>query len=605
MPSLRKIGAQYVDEVSSSHRSLVEKALYMRAQSYLAEIKSSLLLETIFEVDGHRQVLKHTNERLAAALQELEQKKVELAAEVARRKAIFDTEGVGVLVFDRQGYITDVNARFQEMIGRSQEMLLGQTLETLFLKPELDRFWETFFQKDGNLSTLQRTELSLRGPNERTLWCEVTIRPIQVDSDPTEFVSVWVDISRRREAERSLREAKTRAESANRAKGRFLTHMSHELRTPLNAILGYAQLLQSDETLDEATIDKLSIIEQSGRYLLTLVNDLLDIAKMEADKLELHPSPIRLSDFCENLQQLFYPQAEEKGLQLHCRLEVGAAETVHADEKCLRRILVNLLQNAIKFTPAPGRVSLRIRSFGQPSPDGQYRIRFEVEDTGIGIPSQDLERIFQPFEQLETEEYHRGTGLGLMLVRQLVQRMGGEIQVQSTPGQGSCFSFELLLPVGDEHASDSTDTPTPMRWHYQGPRKRVLVVDDDIFNSLLFQSVLKKAGFLVELASSGQEAIEQFQRHPPDLVLLDLLMPDLDGYQTLAALRRTVPGQSVPVVAVSANLEAEERARALAAGFSAFLGKPLQLDVFFDTLGTLLSLEWVDPPQPAAQNRQD
>ena len=603
MPSLRKIGAQYVDEVSSSHRSLVEKALYMRAQSYLAEIKSSLLLETIFEVDGHRQVLKHTNERLAAALRELEQKKVELAAEVARRKAIFDTEGVGVVVLDQQGRITDVNAKFQEMTGRSLERLLSHTLEALFLKPELYRlYWEPFFRKQGDRDasiSLRRMELTLRGPDERKLWCEVTIRPIQVDSDPAEFVSVWVDINRRKEAERSLREAKARAENANLAKGRFLTHMSHELRTALNAILGYAQLLQSDGTLDKTVTDKLSIIEQSGRHLLALVNDLLNLAKIEANKLELRPGPIRLSDFCKNLQQFFRPQAEEKGLQLHCVLDLGTLETVQADEKCLRQILLNLLYNAIKFTPAPGQVTLRIRCLEPRRQSGQYRMRFEVEDTGVGIPPQDLKRIFQPFEQLESKEYHRGTGLGLMLVRQLVQRMGGKIQVRSIPGQGSCFFFELTLPGGDEGTPD-LDAQTPVRWHYKGPRKRILVVDDDAVNRLLLQAILEKAGFLVELASGGWEAVEQFQHHLPDLVLLDLLMPDLDGYQTLAALRRTVPSQSVPMVAVSANLETEERTRALGAGFSAFVGKPLQLDELFYTLGDLLSLEWVEKPYPAA-----
>ncbi|HEU0202685.1 MAG TPA: ATP-binding protein, partial [Burkholderiaceae bacterium] len=324
------------------------------------------------------------------------------------------------------------------------------------------------------------------------------------------------------------------AAEASRAKSAFLTSMSHELRTPLNAILGYAQLLKWDEELSEKQLNGLNTIESSGQHLLTLIDEILDLSKIEAGKAELQPVPVTLQPFLQGIVDIVRVRAEQKGLAFVFETQ-GLPETVSIDEKQLRQVLLNLLGNAIKFTDR-GEVSLRVRAVAEGAPNGRAPLlRFEVQDSGIGIAAADLQTLFQPFQQVGDYERRRGgTGLGLAISRQLVRLVGGDIQVESQPGKGSTFSFELRAPLADAPTPVEVDRRTI---GYEGARRKVLIVDDVTENRMVLVDMLRPIGFVTIEASNGQEGIERAQSVVPDFVLMDNIMPVMDGLETTRRMR--------------------------------------------------------------------
>jgi len=606
--SIRQAGTQYVSDVAAGHRALVEKALYMRAQSYLADVKAQLLTKTIFEVDGQRRLLKVANERLADSMAALQRKKAELAVEVAWRNAIFNTESVGVLVIDDAGAVVETNRRFLGISGLKSEELEGHALAELFVDPgAYQLFLEALFDPQRQTAGVSGMEAQLRHREGGLLWCEINANVIQHVDRGKRAVCVFADISRFKEAEERIHQAREQAEAASRAKSAFLANMSHELRTPLNAILGYAKLLQTEPDAGDKRSQGLEVIERGGRHLLTLVNDILDIARIEAGRLTLEPSELQLEEFLGDLADIVRNRAAAKGVGVELIMEPGLPAVVQADEKRLRQILLNLLGNAVKFT-GQGRVSLRVSDFKEASGEGLYRLSFEVQDTGIGIAADQLARIFQPFEQVGQRGHEEGTGLGLAIAKQLVEKMGGVLRVKSSPGRGSRFWFDLELPVVErpEAATQPRRDNAHRRFAgYRGPRRRLLVVDDNELNRLLMQELLVAKGFQVDLAAGGEEALERLRAGPIDLILLDILMPDMDGYAVLDALRRDPQLQGVPVIAVSAGVTDEERARAHAAAFDGFLEKPVVIAVLYGLVGDLLGLEWIDEDEKMPPEHND
>ncbi len=381
-------------------------------------------------------------------------------------------------------------------------------------------------------------------------------------------------------------EAKTfEAERASRAKSEFLANMSHELRTPLNGILGYAQIL-GNLALPAKAQSGVRVIRQSGEHLLTLINDILDLAKIEARKIEITPTDIHLPDFLRGPVEMFQIRAEQKGISFEVEISPDLREAVQADEKRLRQVVINLLGNAVKFTDR-GRVCFKVTPH-------EGRVRFAFVDTGIGIPPNKVALLFKPFSQVsDAARNAEGTGLGLALSQRLVQLMGGTIQVESEFGRGSTFSFELELPPGTVSAFPDKPTENVSRINgYEGKRRKILVADDIPSNRAVLVEMLTPLGFQTVEAKDGRVALDLLTKEKPDLVLLDLAMPVLDGIQFIQYVRQIDACRNLPIIPISASVGEEEIKRCRILGCEDFLIKPVDYGRLLDRLKLRLGLEW-------------
>lgn len=389
--------------------------------------------------------------------------------------------------------------------------------------------------------------------------------------------------------DRCLASAKEDAEAASRAKSEFLANMSHELRTPLNGIIGYAQLLQRDPELSQRHQRSVEVIGTSGEHLLMLINDILDLSKIEAGKLGVDAETFELDSVLRNICDLGRIRARERGLEFHFETLGPLPASVHGDERRLRQILLNLLGNAIKFTDR-GRVCLRV---GYEDTDQGMRLRFQVEDTGIGIPADKLEEIFAPFSQGGAPgKLHEGTGLGLAISRRLAHLMGGELHVASREGEGSRFWLSIELPEVCPMTDAHVRARAPIVRGYAGPRRRLLAVDDRRENRGLLRAMLEPLGFEVCEAVDGASALEAVAIQTPDAILMDLVMPGMDGVEAIRRLRSNPASRELPIIALSASVFEHSRRDSLAAGSDAFLPKPVRIESLVEILGQTLGLSW-------------
>jgi CheY-like chemotaxis protein len=394
----------------------------------------------------------------------------------------------------------------------------------------------------------------------------------------------------RTEAEEGLQRAKDDAEAANRAKSTFLASMSHELRTPLNGILGYAQLLERRFAAGTQESEQVAAIERCGEHLLALINDVLDLAKIEAGRLEVESLDFSPAALLHEVAGIARLRCQQAGLELVASIPANLPACVEGDPRRLRQVVLNLVSNAVKFTSA-GKVSL-LASAARIGAD-RTLLRIEVRDTGRGIATADLERIFEPFQQAGGDEGRAdGTGLGLAICRRLVALMGGTISVVSRVGQGSAFTVEVPAPIVAA-VPGNVNRPVTRVVGYRGRRRRVLVVDDTADNRRVMASFLAGLGFEVDEARDAAEAVAFAERRAPDLVLMDLVMPGIDGLEATRRLRALPRAAAIPIVAVSADAFESARRASEAAGCSAFISKPLDFDALLAILGEHLQLEWV------------
>ncbi len=401
--------------------------------------------------------------------------------------------------------------------------------------------------------------------------------------------------------------AKEQADRANQAKSEFLANMSHELRTPLNGILGYAQILAQSPTLSPKDRQGVDIIHQCGDHLLNLINEILDVAKIEVGKMVLQPTAVHLPSLLQSVVEICKVRADQKGLSFFYRPSPDLPVGVEVDGKKLRQVLINLVGNAIKFTDS-GSVTFQVDVLNTAAE--QVSLRFRVVDTGIGIATTDCQKIFQAFEQLGTSRQPvEGTGLGLTISQQIVNLMGSAIEVKSRLGHGSEFAFTLALPpvagweprqlaLGDRIVG------------YQGAQRRILIVDDHWQNRSVVVGLLKPVGFQVLEADNGETGLAQMRSQLPDLVITDLAMPVLDGYGVISAVRQDRQLQACPIVVSSASVSRADQQMAFDCGGDAFLAKPIEAQALFATLSTCLNLEWIYasaddaaplPPSPGAE----
>ncbi|OAD19328.1 two-component hybrid sensor and regulator [Candidatus Thiomargarita nelsonii] len=384
--------------------------------------------------------------------------------------------------------------------------------------------------------------------------------------------------------------AEESAKVANQAKSTFLANMSHELRTPLNAILGYTQILKRDHTLMAQLNKPIDTIHRSGEHLLMMINDILDLSKIEANKMQLSLSEFHLPTFLTTLVEMSQIRAQLKGISVVYQAPPDLQSTVVGDEIHLRQIVLNLLSNAIKFTQQ-GQVVFKVEILEIDKQN--LKIRFQVEDSGMGIVSERLEEIFWPFHQVGDQRVQaQGTGLGLAISQKLAHLMGSELQAQSTVGQGSTFWFELDLVIIATNL-EPVKTETRQIIGFRGRKNQIFIIDDNLDNREVLKDMLLPLGFEISEAINGQDALEKLSEFQPDLILLDLLMPKSDGFDFLRQLQQMPIWKDVRVIAVSGDSFKKTQEEILAAGCHDFLSKPVHLETLLDCLQRHLKLEWI------------
>lgn len=391
----------------------------------------------------------------------------------------------------------------------------------------------------------------------------------------------------------ALEQAKVTADTANQAKSEFLANMSHELRTPLNGILGYAQILSRSEFLPEKERHGVSIIHQCGSHLLTLIDDVLDFSKIEARKLELDLHSIHLPAFLQGVTEICRIRADQKGIDFSCEFDPNLPAGVIADQKRLRQVLINLLGNGIKFTDR-GSVTIQVKLLASLADPMLAQIGFEIVDTGVGIASDAIGQIFRSFEQVgERQRQSEGTGLGLAISQSLVNLMGGDIQVKSQLGVGSTFAFSLAFPLAGNWSQQQTLDPHGRRIiGYEGRSRHVLIVDDHWENRAVLADILDSLGFTFTEAIDGQEAWERMWEEQFDLIVTDLFMPVMDGFELLQLLRNHDRTKHVKAIVSSASVTQIDQRKSIEAGGDDFLAKPVRVEEFLTLLAQQLHLTW-------------
>ncbi|NJL20041.1 MAG: response regulator [Leptolyngbyaceae cyanobacterium SM1_3_5] len=589
-------------------------------QAYQPDLIARETLHPLLELQNHKLKLSSTHRLRVAQLTALAD---QLGRSQSAQAAIARSLSIGLVAADRTGRVWFCNPAAIVWLDLATESSLPAKLVPDWLSPSE---WQTDFDRLQH----DRTSVS-RSLRHGNRWFALTLEPLIYTAASTAqpldgFLLLLEDISDRKQVELQLQQAKDAADFANRAKSEFLAHMSHELRTPLNAILGFTQLLLMDRSVLIDQREHLDIINTSGQHLLSLINDVLEMSKIEAGRLKLNITSFDLMELLDRLEAMLHLKAESKQLQLQFELGTHLPHFVTADEGKLRQVLLNLLGNAIKFTEA-GHVVLCVeasqgvgageqgfrRPFESslPNPQSPITLHFTIADTGIGISPDEIDRLFQPFSQTRSgQQAQEGTGLGLAISQRFVQLMGGEITVRSVVGCGSVFQFTILVQSAAIEADLSSVSAQPrsiLSLAANQPAYRLLVVEDQAENRQYLFGLLKTIGFEVQQADSGEVAIALWRQWQPHVILMDMRLPGISGYETTRQIKTSTQGQVPIIIAVSGEAFEEDQAAMRAAGCDDVVRKPVQTEILLAKLGQYLGVDYkydedekpVDPPSIA------
>ncbi|HEY9660838.1 MAG TPA: PAS domain S-box protein, partial [Allocoleopsis sp.] len=584
------------------------------AQQRLTSIQQALqtgemqVYEQQIEIDGQlldeevRIVVIGEDEVMVMVRDITERKRTEEALRQSELKFRSTVENVNdiIKILTPDGILSYVSPNWEKFLGHQASEIIGTHFVPSIHPDDCQRCVDAFNQLVETSQPISELEYRLRHQNGSWRWYVSNLGTIQnTEGKVVHCVGVARDITDRKAAEVALQQAKLAAEVANRTKSQFLANMSHELRTPLNIILGFTQLLQRDRILTTQQQDYLSTITRSGEHLLELINDVLEMSKIEAGQAHLNETSFDLYYLLNTLEEMWQPKATDKGLQLIFDRQSNLPQYIRTDESKLRQVLMNLLSNAIKFTQT-GTVTLRVKSgavkaSSSISPSSHLALLFEVEDTGQGIASEEISNLFNAFAQTETgRRSQQGTGLGLAISREFVRLMGGDIILETQISQGSTFRFDVQVAIAS--ASERS-----IRKPYQRviglepgqPRYRLLIVEDKWENRQLLRKMLEPLGFEVREATNGQEGIAQWERFEPHLIWMDLRMPILNGYEATKHIKSQLKGQATVIIALTASAFEEERVVALSAGCDDFVRKPFREAELFEKMAHYLGVRYV------------
>ncbi len=532
-------------------------------QAFLAELTANAI-----ELDGRPCV-----QALVRNITERKEAERALRSSEQRKGAILETALDCIVSVDHQGHINEFNPAAENTFGWKREEILGKTLEETLIPAVLrDAHSAGFarYMQSGESRILgQRLELPAMCRDGSEILTEITITETRDESGRSTFIAFVRDITQWKADQEALQQAKEEAEAANQSKSQFLASMSHELRTPIHVIAGLTKLA-TEHDLEDDVRNMLEVVDSSSQSLLALIDDLLDISKIEVGEVRLENDQVSLFQFFDTLKNMFAKQALDQGLDLVFEMGDNLPVALEFDPNRLRQILINLLNNALKFT-RQGRITVKVDFFDQPQP----KLEIHVADTGQGIPPQQLGQIFERFTQLDRAgigSHARGAGLGLAISREISELMGGELRAESAVGKGSTFILSLPLQRIVPRAEIQNDgEDLGLRASKAG--MRILVVDDNPGNSLLAERLLSRLGHTALVANSGAEGLEILRRESVDLVLLDIEMPEMDGFQTLQHIRNDIDAE-LPVIALTAHAIPGFSEKCLNAGMTDYLAKP-------------------------------
>ncbi|MGI0489824.1 PAS domain S-box protein [Pantanalinema rosaneae CENA516] len=589
--------------------------------------------EIRISVSGENEVLLMIQDISDRKRNEAERKRTEQALRESeeRFRAIFEQAAVGIALTTTYGQLIRVNKGVCDLLGYSETELLAKTFQDLIHPEDLEQ--SLALAEQATLGNIQTYSLEIRCicKDQQPRWVNLTGSLMRdASGNPQCFIGIIEDIQERKQTEVALQQAKEaaireaiRSADANRTKSEFLANMSHELRTPLNVILGFTQLMARESSLSDTAHEYLGIIGRSGEHLLNLINDVLEMSKIEAGRTSLNPTCFDLVYLLNSLENMLRLKADSKGLQLrfHCAPEVP--RYVQTDEGKLRQVLINLLGNAIKFTPE-GCVTLQVAATEQvtvaqddrPEPSMSLVaapgcwLQFTVEDTGLGIDPNELNYLFEPFVQSKTGKTHdEGTGLGLPISQKFVQLMGGEITVNSVLNQGTCVQFQIWVTVvASDHVAPQQPQRKAIALAPGQPTYRIMVVEDHWESRQLLVSLLRSLGFEVQEAVNGAVAIDLWQGWQPDFIWMDMRLPVMNGFEATQQIRQMErnrweregeqlavgqPLHSTKIVALTASAFEEDRAKVLAAGCNDFVRKPFREAVILEKMAEHLGVQYV------------